>query len=147
MSPRSGGRTTKQMVEHIHDLLHHEQQGLAAFFGRQEQWQRHQHALLREITEGMKSVMTTLAELQQMSADNAVKVQANTDEVGSIATLVQGIKDRLVKIQADLDAALAAGNQAGIEAAADNLRAETASLDAQTAALDALKNTASDPNA
>lgn len=101
----------------------------------------HQHAIFKEL----RNIMTTLAELQQMSADNAVKVQANTDEVGSIATLVQGIKDRLVKIQADLDAALAAGNQAGIEAAADNLRAETASLDAQKAALDSLKNTASDP--
>jgi t-SNARE complex subunit (syntaxin) len=125
--------TNRELLEHIHELIHHEERGL--------------FAELRRIKKELRKLMTTLAELKQMSADNAAKVQANTDEVGSIKTLVEGIKERLVKIQADLDAALASGNQAAIEEAAENLRAETASLDAQTAALDALKNTASDPSA
>lgn len=125
---------TMEMLAHLHDIAHETQQAQEA-----------QAALLRRTFRKVGKLMTTLAELNQMIDENSAKVQANTDALSAIKDLIDGLKAQITKIQADLDAAIAANDPAAIQLAADNLRAMNEKLDAQKAAEDALLNTSPPP--
>lgn len=113
-----------QKLNHIHEML---------------------HRMFYALVKGQEITMTSISEIN--AAIDAVDVEAEetTVAVEAIAIYVTGIKAQMTKIEADLAAALAANDQAGMEQAAAKLRALNAKIDAQQVALHALANTETPP--
>lgn len=113
---RIAHRETMQMLEHIHGLL---------------------HRLIRKDT----IEMSTLADIQNQSAQILAKATAEADALTAIAGAVDGYKAQLADIQAQLEAALANGDQAGIDAASASMAAAIQQIDANAVAEAALAGT------
>lgn len=93
----------------------------------------------------MENVMATAADVKAKTDALLTRVQANTDATSSVVTYVAGLKAQLTDIQAQLAAALAAGDQTSIDAASDALDTAITSIDADTVAEAALANTPAAP--
>lgn len=101
------------------------------------------------------SIMATLADIQAKAASILQMAQANTDALSAIAAVIDADHAQITQLKAELDAALAAGDPAAIQAASDALDQGISVLTGQAAAEAALANTtpavapapAADPNA
>lgn len=85
--------------------------------------------------------MPTAADINAKIATLLDKVQANTDATAAVATYVQGLKDQLTDVQAQLAAAIAANDPTALQGASDALDAVIANVDADTVAEAAISNT------
>lgn len=127
--------TNRALLEHIHQLLHHDAHGLAAILANQS----HIHKELRNI-------MATLADIKAQSAALIDSVKAETDLVTAIKTYVEGLKAQMTDLAAQLAAAIAAGGDpAALQAVSDDLTAASSTIDANKAAEAAVVNTDAAP--
>lgn len=85
--------------------------------------------------------MPTAQEITDKINALTAKVQANTDATNAVKTYVQGLKDQLTDVQAQLAAAIAANDPNALNAASDALDALATNIDADTAAEAAIVNT------
>lgn len=136
-------RTTKEIVEHIHDMLHDEAFGLKAT----AELLRHEHRLHHTTLERMEQIMTTLSDISAQSEALMAKVTETRDAQEALKTYVQGIKDQITQLAADLAAALADDDPAAMQQVSENLTAAAEGIDAVAAGEAALQGTEEDPNA
>lgn len=97
--------------------------------------------LLQPLHKELRHIMATLADIQAKSQAILDKATANTNALEAIKELVDGQKTQLTELKAELDAALATGNQEQIDEASANLDAGIDALDAQAAAEAAISGT------
>lgn len=90
-------RTTKELVVHIHRLLHDKHHGLEAITERDQ----HNHELLHKILERMERIMTQAEDLTR-------EIQETRDAVGVVAARMQELIDQLASQPALTAAAQAA---------------------------------------
>ncbi len=93
------------------------------------------------------SIMATLADIQAKAAQIIAMTKANTDALSAIAAVIDADHAQITQLKADLDAALANGDPAGIQAASDALDQGISALSGQAAAEAALANTNAAPAA
>lgn len=90
-------------------------------------------------------IMATLADINTKSASILAATTAERDAIAAIATYVDGQKALLTEVKAELDAALANGDQAAIDAANANLDQALAGMSGNAAAEAAIVNTPAAP--
>lgn len=86
-------------------------------------------------------IMSTLSDLTAAIDTLTTKVEEDDQVISSIATYVDGIKQQLVDIKAQLDEALANQNQAAIDEANTKLTVLIEKIDGQQIAEKAIANT------
>lgn len=101
----------------------------------------HIHRLVHSLIKKEDREMSNLADIKAKAASILEKATANTNALAAIKQLVEEDKAQIVQLKADLDAALATGNQADIDEASANLDAGIAAIDAGAAAEAAITGT------
>lgn len=102
----------------------------------------HMHELLHRIIKKENREMSSLADITAKSAQILEKATAEANALEAIKNLMTEDKQQIADLKAALDAALATGNQAEIDAASANLDAGIAAIDANAAAEAAMAGTA-----
>lgn len=87
------------------------------------------------------AMAATLADIETKSAAILAQAQAETNAVNALTAAWNANQAQLVQLKADLDAALAANDPAGIQTASDNLDAGITAISANDVAIAALTNT------
>jgi len=91
------------------------------------------------------SIMATLADIQAKAAQIIAGVTANTNALSAIAAVIDADHAQITELKAELDAALANGDPAAIQAASDALDQGISALSGQAAAEAALAGTPAAP--
>lgn len=101
---RSGVPTNRELLEHIHQLLHHEESGLLA-----EQ---------RRIKKELRKLMTILADIKTINAETKEKVIGLSTKLDSAIAKNAGYREAIKALKARIEELIAAGSGGdGIDAA------------------------------
>jgi chromosome segregation ATPase len=125
--------TNRQLLEHIHELIHHEERGLLTE--------------LRRIKKELRKLMTTVPEVNAKLDAALAKLTANTDALKGISDYIAAVRVELAAVKQQLQDLIDAGNNPPeLTEVVAKLDALDAGLDAQAVKEAAVVNTPDDPN-
>lgn len=148
--PGYDSMSNRELLLTVIGILRHERRGLRAISKDQDamaEQQEHQHELLHNLIERMQDIMATVQDVLAQSQALLDKVTMMDNSMDAMKVYVQGLKDQMTQISADLQAALANQDPAALQQAADNLNAAVEHIDTANVEAAAIMNTPEAPPA